>query len=238
MTEVDLNMFFNRQCQFYTYAGSTTTPPCHQSVRWIIMKDPLMVTERAWFRLTGLQSRGDFNSRFGNYRTTQPLNDRMVEANFMPENGPVRPSPDAEIIAMMARPNMLVLPSPDAPRSAMMAARMTDVNPGNVTADAAGVSSMATMAGGGAAPPMAMGGILRSSMPIPPGSPMSAMMMMMTPALNANVGRIIQDFMMRPRGSRGTGPGVMSSGQGMSGMMSPMEAMGSGMPPMMLRTIG
>lgn len=46
-TEVDLTMFFNRDCEFYTYAGSTTTPTCHESVRWIILKDPIMVTEQA-----------------------------------------------------------------------------------------------------------------------------------------------------------------------------------------------
>ncbi|XP_053384265.1 uncharacterized protein LOC123535688 [Mercenaria mercenaria] len=100
-TEVDLTMFFNRDCEFYTYAGSTTTPTCHESVRWIILKDPIMVTEEAWFLLTGLQSRGDFNSRFGNYRTTQPLNDRVIEANFDRPNGPVRPSPNGEALMMM-----------------------------------------------------------------------------------------------------------------------------------------
>ena len=53
-----------------------------------------------WFLLTGLQSRGDFNSRFGNYRTTQPLNDRVIEANFLrtPGEGPVRPRPAEEAI--------------------------------------------------------------------------------------------------------------------------------------------
>ncbi|XP_060576786.1 uncharacterized protein LOC132734083 [Ruditapes philippinarum] len=100
-TEVDLTMFFNRDCEFYTYAGSTTTPTCHESVRWIILKDPIMVTEQAWFSLTGLQSRGDFNSRFGNYRTTQPLNQRVIEANFDRPSGTVRPSPNGEAIMMM-----------------------------------------------------------------------------------------------------------------------------------------
>ncbi|KAL4224597.1 carbonic anhydrase [Mactra antiquata] len=100
-TDVDLNVFFNRSCEFYTYPGSTTTPTCHESVRWIILKDPLTVTERAWFQLTGLQSRGDFNVRFGNYRTTQPLNDRVVEANFDQPSESVLPSPNGESALMM-----------------------------------------------------------------------------------------------------------------------------------------
>lgn len=54
-----------------------------------------------WFTLTGLQSRGDFNSRFGNYRTTQPLNDRVIEANFDRPSGAIRPSPNGEAIMMM-----------------------------------------------------------------------------------------------------------------------------------------
>ena len=31
---------------FYTYRGSLTTPPCYQSVRWIVMKNPAMVTKK------------------------------------------------------------------------------------------------------------------------------------------------------------------------------------------------
>ncbi|KAL3842552.1 hypothetical protein ACJMK2_020548 [Sinanodonta woodiana] len=81
-TSVDLTMFFNKPCKYYTYFGSTTTPECHESVRWIILRDPIMATERTLFELTKLQSRGDFNRRFGNYRTIQPLNDRVVVANF------------------------------------------------------------------------------------------------------------------------------------------------------------
>ena len=51
--EVDLRTFFNRRCDFYTYAGSITTPTCHESVRWVIMRDPIMVTERAVSNING-----------------------------------------------------------------------------------------------------------------------------------------------------------------------------------------
>lgn len=45
--DVDLSMFVERNCEFYTYFGSLTTPPCHESVRWIIFREKLIVTETA-----------------------------------------------------------------------------------------------------------------------------------------------------------------------------------------------
>ena len=70
-----------------------------------------------WFSLTRLQSRGDFNSRFGNYRTTQPLNDRVVEANFERTEGPVRPMPNGEPIRGPGMP-MGMAQQPDIPMPA------------------------------------------------------------------------------------------------------------------------
>lgn len=46
-TTLDLNMFFNRPCEYYTYHGSLTTPPCLETVQWIIFKNPIMVTDDA-----------------------------------------------------------------------------------------------------------------------------------------------------------------------------------------------
>jgi len=40
-------MFFYRQCDYYTYKGSITTPLCYESVRWVIFKEPIMVSEEA-----------------------------------------------------------------------------------------------------------------------------------------------------------------------------------------------
>ncbi|XP_062592011.1 nacrein-like protein [Saccostrea cucullata] len=37
--------------RFYTYAGSLTTPPCYETVQWIVFKCPVMVTKKAFKRL-------------------------------------------------------------------------------------------------------------------------------------------------------------------------------------------
>lgn len=49
--------------------------------------------------MTGLRSIGEYNARFGNYRYAQPMNGRVVEANFQqPESTAIRPSPDGDIL--------------------------------------------------------------------------------------------------------------------------------------------
>ncbi|MFN4099426.1 MAG: carbonic anhydrase [Pararhodobacter sp.] len=56
--------------RFYTYAGSLTTPPCSQSVTWIVYADPVGVS-------AGNAAR--FGRLIGsNARPVQPLNDRVV----------------------------------------------------------------------------------------------------------------------------------------------------------------
>ena len=44
---LDMNMFFNQECKFYTYYGSTTVPFCRENVQWFIFREPLRVSERA-----------------------------------------------------------------------------------------------------------------------------------------------------------------------------------------------
>ncbi|XP_056004511.1 nacrein-like protein [Ostrea edulis] len=34
--------------RFYTYAGSLTTPPCYETVQWIVFKCPIMVSRGAF----------------------------------------------------------------------------------------------------------------------------------------------------------------------------------------------
>ena len=35
----------SKSAPYYTYKGSLTTPPCYESVQWILMKNPIPVTE-------------------------------------------------------------------------------------------------------------------------------------------------------------------------------------------------
>jgi carbonic anhydrase len=56
---------------FYTYAGSLTTPPCSEGVKWIVMKQPMTVSKA---------QADKFTSIFGKTtaRPVQPLNSRDV----------------------------------------------------------------------------------------------------------------------------------------------------------------
>jgi carbonic anhydrase len=55
---------------FVTYEGSFTTPPCTEGVLWLVMREPLRISD----------SQADKFSRIvgGNARPVQPLNDRKV----------------------------------------------------------------------------------------------------------------------------------------------------------------
>ena len=56
---------------YYTFAGSLTTPPCSESVRWFVLKSPVEASAAQ------LQQ---FGARYAhNSRPTQPLNDRSIE---------------------------------------------------------------------------------------------------------------------------------------------------------------
>jgi carbonic anhydrase len=81
---------------FYHYAGSLTTPPCFESVKWIVNPNPLQVSEELMsgqFRtliddpmtdiLNTTVQMGD------NYRPIQALGGRTVFANFDPKAAPL-----------------------------------------------------------------------------------------------------------------------------------------------------
>ncbi|XP_061670976.1 carbonic anhydrase 7 isoform X1 [Syngnathoides biaculeatus] len=82
---------FNPKCllpsslQYWTYLGSLTTPPLFESVIWIILKEPITVSERqlAKFRMllfTG-EDEGQRIRMENNFRTPQPLKDREVHSS-------------------------------------------------------------------------------------------------------------------------------------------------------------
>jgi len=65
---------------FYTYQGSTTTPPCNETVNWYVVTTPLKITtaQLAPFK-TRFLSNLTFASGAGNNRDVQPLNDRTIK---------------------------------------------------------------------------------------------------------------------------------------------------------------
>ncbi|KAJ7375839.1 Phospholipase A2 crotoxin acid subunit CA [Desmophyllum pertusum] len=62
---------------FYSYKGSLTTPPCYQSVNWIVLKKPIAVSRKEFKEMNALRN-PEKHSMCGNFRPTQPLNHRTV----------------------------------------------------------------------------------------------------------------------------------------------------------------
>lgn len=87
--DVQLQLFklvpdlLNPSAKFYTYQGSMTIPPCSESVRWIIMKNPAKITEDQLTQLRALEAT-DANAdesiqMCNNIRALQELNGREVD---------------------------------------------------------------------------------------------------------------------------------------------------------------
>ena len=63
--------FLPNNSSYFTYAGSLTTPPCSEGVRWIVLKEPL---EASAAQLRFLQQ----HMGFTNNRPAQPLDGRLI----------------------------------------------------------------------------------------------------------------------------------------------------------------
>ena len=67
---IDVSALIPSTTAYFAYAGSLTTPPCSERVRWIILQTPMPVSAAQV---------GAFTARFPrNARPVQPLNDRVV----------------------------------------------------------------------------------------------------------------------------------------------------------------
>jgi carbonic anhydrase len=64
---------------YYTFAGSLTTPPCSEGVRWVVMRDSVHISKEqvAAFRALFVEA-GDTRPGAGNFRPPQALNGRKV----------------------------------------------------------------------------------------------------------------------------------------------------------------
>ncbi|MCI4380383.1 hypothetical protein PGIGA_G00239410 [Pangasianodon gigas] len=74
--------------EYWTYAGSLTTPPLTEAVTWIIMKQPIEVShdQLAVFRsllFTSAEEEAQ-KSMVNNFRVQQPLKGRTVRSSFTP----------------------------------------------------------------------------------------------------------------------------------------------------------
>ena len=68
---VDAAAFTPRSTAFYNYTGSKTTPPCHEPVEWVVMRDAATVSQE---QVDALQS----FSGGPNNRPLQPLRGRRI----------------------------------------------------------------------------------------------------------------------------------------------------------------
>jgi carbonic anhydrase len=77
---------------YWTYCGSLTTPPCYESVRFLLFKEPIQVSEdqlNAFRQLVAhgkdekVHSEDEHHGHIvNNFRPTLPLNDRKILASF------------------------------------------------------------------------------------------------------------------------------------------------------------
>ena len=71
-TSIDATALLPADRGYYTFAGSLTTPPCSEGVRWFVLKTPMTL---AASEVTAFAKLYPMNAR-----PTQPLNGRAVEA--------------------------------------------------------------------------------------------------------------------------------------------------------------
>ncbi|ESO01624.1 hypothetical protein HELRODRAFT_185695 [Helobdella robusta] len=77
-----------KHTDYWTYSGSLTTPPCYESARFVIFKEPIQISEdqlnsfrqlRSHARDTSAPRDDEFGGKIlQNYRPPNPLNDRKI----------------------------------------------------------------------------------------------------------------------------------------------------------------
>merc|ERR1719352_1036281 len=70
---LDLNPWM--EGTFFEYQGTTTVPPCAKSA-WFVRREPLVLSRSQLGNIS--QAIFELSAGYGNYRATQPLNDRMI----------------------------------------------------------------------------------------------------------------------------------------------------------------
>ncbi|CAO2580566.1 Carbonic anhydrase 9 [Lemmus lemmus] len=82
--------------RYYRYEGSLTTPPCSQGVIWTVFNQTVKLSAKQLHTLS-VSLWGPHDSRLQrNFRATQPLNGRTIEASF-PAEVDSSPEPGAQV---------------------------------------------------------------------------------------------------------------------------------------------
>ncbi|XP_008524612.2 carbonic anhydrase 6 [Equus przewalskii] len=68
---------------YYSYQGSLTTPPCTENVQWFLLADPVKLSKSQVLKLENSLLDSQNKTLNNGYRSTQHLNGRVVETNFI-----------------------------------------------------------------------------------------------------------------------------------------------------------
>ncbi|XP_053776833.1 carbonic anhydrase 6 isoform X2 [Desmodus rotundus] len=79
--------------RYYSYQGSLTTPPCTENVQWFLLADTVPFSMAQIVKLENSLLDHQNEVIRNNYRRTQALNNRTVEASFL-----YYPNPDSELL--------------------------------------------------------------------------------------------------------------------------------------------
>uniref|UniRef100_A0A8C9AUB6 Carbonic anhydrase n=1 Tax=Prolemur simus TaxID=1328070 RepID=A0A8C9AUB6_PROSS len=84
VTSLDIRDMLPADLQhYYSYQGSLTTPPCSENVHWFVLADSVKLSKAQVLRLENSLLDHENKTIQNGYRRTQPLNHRVVEANFV-----------------------------------------------------------------------------------------------------------------------------------------------------------
>ena len=80
---LNANSLLPQDQDYFTYAGSLTTPPCTEGVRWFVMKTPVQVSPYVIQQLHMLAGQfPGYNGYANNNRPVVPLNGRTILSTF------------------------------------------------------------------------------------------------------------------------------------------------------------
>ncbi|XP_028665559.1 carbonic anhydrase 7 isoform X1 [Erpetoichthys calabaricus] len=74
-----------KSLHYWTYPGSLTTPPLYENVIWIVLKEPIKISQKQMHRFRLLLFSNEDEDRLpmiDNFRPPQPLKGRKVRASF------------------------------------------------------------------------------------------------------------------------------------------------------------
>ncbi|KAM6216896.1 carbonic anhydrase 6 [Rhynchocyon petersi] len=83
LTGLDIRDMLPRNLHYYfTYLGSLTTPPCTENVHWFVLAETVTLSRTQIAMMENSLLDHQNKTLRNDYRKTQPLNQRVVEANF------------------------------------------------------------------------------------------------------------------------------------------------------------